>query len=66
LSAGRIRVVRDSSFTYCDFLHWTAEAAFGEVGEDVFVADGYHDDDDYGVEVGHDVVWDVMTRSRSC
>jgi hypothetical protein len=41
-------------------LDGTSEAPFREVGEDVFVADGDHDDDDYRVEVGHYVVGDVV------
>jgi hypothetical protein len=45
---------------YSDFLDGTSEAPFREVGEDVFVADGDHDDDDYRVEVGHYVVGDVV------
>jgi hypothetical protein len=48
--------------TYRDFLHWTPEAAFGEEGKEVFVAERNHDDDDYGVEVAHYVVGDVMAE----
>jgi hypothetical protein len=43
-------------------LHWTPEAAFGEEGKEVFVAERNHDDDDYGVEVAHYVVGDVMAE----